>query len=112
MSLSKVLTQIAIEREKQDEKWGQQNHPDGTQPGGLGRYRTSLKLDLARDLYAAAEGGGDLTWIEILGEEVAEAFAEPDPQLLRAELLQVAAVAVAWIECIDRRLAATTKRVA
>ena len=30
-------------------------------------------------------------------------FAEHDPEQLRKELLQVAAVAVAWIEAIDRR---------
>jgi hypothetical protein len=34
---------------------------------------------------------------------VAEALAEDDPTLLRAELIQVAAVAVAWVEAIDRR---------
>ena len=35
-------------------------------------------------------------------EEVAEAFEEHDPARLRSELVQVAAVAVAWVEKIDR----------
>jgi hypothetical protein len=46
-----------------------------------------------------------LKWVDILEEEVAEAAAESDPAKLRAELVQVAAVAVAWIEAIDRRAA-------
>lgn len=41
----------------------------------------------------------------MLLEEVAEAFAESDDARLRAELVQVAAVAQAWIESIDRRSA-------
>ena len=36
-------------------------------------------------------------------EEVAEAFAEADVRRLRAELVQCAAVAVKWVEAIDRR---------
>ncbi|MFI1165600.1 hypothetical protein ACH4UM_18790 [Streptomyces sp. NPDC020801] len=38
-----------------------------------------------------------------VAEEALEALAEDDPGKLRAELVQVAAVAVAWIEAIDRR---------
>ncbi|HYF53037.1 MAG TPA: hypothetical protein VEA41_02135 [Salinarimonas sp.] len=45
-----------------------------------------------------------MTYSQILAEEVAEALAESDPMLLRAELVQVAAVAVQWVEAIDRRL--------
>lgn len=44
-----------------------------------------------------------MDWLHILREEVAEAFAETDPVALRGELVQVAAVAVAWAEAIDRR---------
>lgn len=44
-------------------------------------------------------------WRHILDEEVAEALAETDPERLRAELVQVAAVAVQWIEALDRRAA-------
>ncbi len=49
----------------------------------------------------------DVNWKTILLEEVAEAFAENDPATLRRELVQVAAVAAAWIEAIDRRASAT-----
>ncbi|MEY9934267.1 hypothetical protein ABH926_008932 [Catenulispora sp. GP43] len=39
----------------------------------------------------------------MLLEEVYEALAEVDPAALRAELVQVAAVAAAWVEDIDSR---------
>ena len=96
-----VLDEVADERASQDEKWGEQNHPDGT--GGPGYY--SQLADLTKRLnneYARA-ADGSLSWQGILKEEVYEAFAESDPVKLRTELVQVAAVAVAWIEAIDRR---------
>jgi NTP pyrophosphatase (non-canonical NTP hydrolase) len=82
-----VLDEVRAERERQDRKWGEQNHP----------------LD---------------TWMTVLMEEVGEAAQDVlkgrTPEL-RKELVQVAAVAVAAIEFIDRgcpelpRLNATEK---
>lgn len=47
---------------------------------------------------------GDLTWEDILTEEFWEALAEAgNDDKLEAELIQVAAVTVGWIECIRRR---------
>lgn len=76
---SNVLNDIAIERSTQDSKWGEQNH----QPAD---------------------------WLMILGEEVGEAnkaaleakFGGGLLRDYRKELVQVAAVAVAMIECYDR----------
>lgn len=72
---------ILAERVRQDQKWGEQNHPP-------------------------------IEWLAILTEEVGELAKEvnehrwrerPDSLAkLRAELVQVAAVAVAWLECLDR----------
>ena len=45
---------------------------------------------------------GELTYGAVLLEEVCEAYAEDDPAKVRAELIQVAAVAVAMVEKIDR----------
>ena len=73
-----VLEDVAFERMRQDERWGEQNHED-------------------------------FVWGAILGEEVGEvsrAMLEDRfgaGSNLRDELVQVAAVAIAWIECIDRR---------
>ena len=96
-----VLPEIAAERDRQDEKWGEQNHPDGTGPG----YAPDAKR--ARERCQRAARLGLVSYRDILEEEVYEAFAESDPDLLRAELVQVAAVAVAWIEKLDRERAAS-----
>ena len=95
--MEKILNEIKAERKKQNEKWGEQNHKG-------------------------------IEWIAILSEEVGEAsreildhyFKNPvknsegeyvspangDQALrlsrYREELIQVAAVAVQMIECLDR----------
>jgi hypothetical protein len=96
--LENVLLNLYRERERQHKQWGEQNHPDGT-----GGKRAELDAEDARRRCerAFAEGGG--TWRHLLAEEVAEAFAETDPAKLRAELIQVAALACQWVEAIDRR---------
>jgi hypothetical protein len=97
-----ALDDVAAERERQDAKWGQQNHPDGT--GWVSVYGGDREAaEDARNHCARAFTAGHGTWRHILEEEVREAFAETDPLLLRTELIQVAAVATAWAEAIDRR---------
>jgi len=98
MSLASIQAAITAERLRQDNKFGEQNHPDGT-----GALSYVLERDKARQGCENAFQRGAGTWMHVLIEEVFEAFAEEDPAKLRAELIQVAAVAVAWIEAIDRR---------
>src|ERR1043165_159487 len=93
-----VLDEVAAEGRAIDAKWGEQNHPDGT-----GYWPREFEVEAAREECKAAAKYGYLTWRHVLREEVAEAFAETDPAAIRAELIQVAAVAVAWVEAIDRR---------
>lgn len=93
-----VLGEVLLERRSQDRKWGEQNHPDGT--GATFRVRAA---DTQRVITEVAFEKGEGTWALILLEEVAEALAESDPEALRAELIQVAAVAASWVEAIDRR---------
>lgn len=83
-----ICEEVMHERMLQDNKWGEQNHDP-------------------------------FTWLAILGEEVGEAneaaldannWRTPEPSKFhlsmlskyREELVQVAAVAVAMIECLDR----------
>ncbi|MEV5953753.1 hypothetical protein AB0M11_08240 [Streptomyces sp. NPDC051987] len=98
VTTDRVLSEVLAERIRQDQKWGEQNHNDGT-----GNKSQQHDADRARRWCQDAFGSGYGTWSMILAEEVAEANAERDPAKLRAELIQVAAVAVAWIEAIDRR---------
>ena len=41
--------------------------------------------------------------MHLLREEIAEVFVESDADRLREELIQVAALAVSWVEKIDAR---------
>jgi len=122
----KIIGQVADEAEMSTAKHGDQAHlPNGTGPGGAAVSETVQLLPTpdphgvpadnstvaeaakARCKAASANEGGDgsITWEQILTEEWAEAIAESDPKALRSELVQVASVAVKWIEAIDRRAA-------
>ncbi|GAA3852046.1 hypothetical protein GCM10023084_02800 [Streptomyces lacrimifluminis] len=96
----RVLSEVLAERIRQDDRFGEQNHPDGT--GGV--QSRQLRDEAQKTCQAAAERG-IVTWLHIADEEHCEALAESDPVRLRAELVQGAAVYVAWIEAIDRRTA-------
>ena len=93
-----LLAEVAAEMAWQDERWGEQNHPDGTCLAEDIRIAETAK---SRNDYFVEQDV--LTWRDILWEEVAEAFAEKDPDRLREELIQVAAVATQWAAAIDRR---------
>jgi len=101
-----VLDEVAAERARQDAQWGEQNHPDGSGPRvahGSGIDYMENHAKHARRVCQGAAKDGTLTWRHILLEEIFEALAEEDSAALRTELVQVAAVAVAWAEAIDRR---------
>lgn len=103
-----VINDVLAERDKQDVKWGEQNHPNGTGPKLVWAYSGPAEYvrDVARSETDRMASEGFVTFRDILLEEVAEAFAEEDPAKLRTELIQVAAVAVQWAEAIDRAQAA------
>lgn len=72
-----ILREVSAERDRQDAKWG----------GVPGEDR--------RD---------DHTYAAVLGEEFGEtckAWLERDTDALRSELIQTAAVAIAWVEELD-----------
>jgi hypothetical protein len=110
-----VLNEVYAERCRQDVQYGEQNHLDIQPVSGVSdpewapfvladRYHLLTAKEATRACEAAfAQACGD--WARILVEEVCEAIgAALDSQAhLRRELLQVAAVCVAWVECIDRR---------
>ena len=72
-----VLEEITTERKRQDNKWGEQNHHP-------------------------------FVWLSILGEEYGEACKhclesdQEDYSQYRKELVEVAAVAIAAVESLDR----------
>lgn len=85
MNILHIFDAIRTERQAQDLKWGEQNH-------------------------------NNFEWAAVLMEEVGEVCEAslktashmgeheyPDDTQVREELVQVAAVVVAWIQAIDRR---------
>lgn len=75
-----IVADIKAERERQNEQWGEQTHED-------------------------------YIWLAILTEELGEVaqailhdeFGGPHANTVEAELIQVAAVAVQWLECLRRK---------
>lgn len=110
-----VLCEVAAERARQASKWGPQDYPSLCQAllqrdGGCSPNRMAEEYEIpsesrAKFLCDTAFDRGEGTYAHVLVEEVSEAVCAMDDATIRGELVQVAAVAVAWVEAIDRRLA-------
>lgn len=99
----RIVQEIIAERDRQDAKFGDIESRLTMPSTVLDRrsFETEI-IGLKIEQYARASLGRAPSWTAILAEEVGEAFQELDrPERLRAELVQVAAVVVAWIEAID-----------
>ncbi len=105
---SDVFGEILVERGRQDRKWGEQNHPN------VDPLLTCLPEHVCREYEIPTEKrakylyelfSNNMSWPRIAVEELSEAvsaFAVEDEDAGRAELVQLAAVIVQWIQCIDR----------
>jgi hypothetical protein len=119
-----IAVEILAERDRQDRRWGKpKDLPDGTGPrtypladlawaGHDSTVPRTMGGTTADELATAAKAScdiatkqGNVTYADIFIEEAAEALAESDQENLRAELIQVAAVAVKWVQVIDLRKA-------
>jgi hypothetical protein len=94
---------VLAEMHMQDLKWGERTvHPNGTGPDfGF----TPRLADAMRNRAQKAFSQGSGSWMLILQEEFYEAMAETSPKLLKKELIQVAAVALAWWVALNRKRA-------
>lgn len=115
-----VFEHIKAERRRQVRKWGEQNHPclnktfiDGFEKGDLdiNEFKYSISAYYHIPDEDAAKSACDKrfdfkkgTFADIAIEEMAEITSEPDPVKRRKEIIQLAAVCVAWAEKIDRDL--------
>ena len=121
-----VLTDLVLRRHAQIQQWGHnETMSDGTGPDV--RWAVGLAVDSSGTLHADTcpatygaqaleemvrtrydrkvqrDGVEALTWVDILLEEVTEAFVEDDPAKLYSELADVGAVVVSWMEKIRQR---------
>ena len=109
----RVFEEILHERYKQEEKWGEQDHPSvdpvltgrncGASPERLCEEYEIPTEDRAKFLCNNAAGKNVITWAHIAVEELSEAISAYDDKTRREELIQLAAVVVEWISCIDRK---------
>ena len=106
LDADRVLAEVRGERSWQIAKWGtlhDYSPSEAPRLDGTGWAGSATMARMARAECDNAAAAGVLTWRAILAEEFHEALAESDPAKLRAELVQVAAVAVNWIQAIDYR---------
>lgn len=92
--------EFANEREKQDKKWGEQNHSSIISDVRL--YGIPSEEVAKKNCQESAKQG-HCTWTDIALEEFCEAVYAKDDVDRRKELVQLGAVITAWIECIDRK---------
>lgn len=97
-----VLGEVGDERHRQHAKWGRQDHPS-FDAERMPEYYEMPTAHRARALCEKAFQNGKGTFAHIAVEEFVEAIDAHSEDELRAELVQVAAVCVAWVEAIDRR---------
>lgn len=95
MSLSAVLRAVTEERQRQDKKWGQQNHRHPV-------WMLILAEEVGEVAKEALEREVEDQAARLMNSTVAEVGEVYVKDHLRDELIQVAAVAIAWVECIDR----------
>lgn len=97
-----IAEEVKDELDRQLTKWGEQNHPsviNGLSPESLA-YTYGIPVEtLAK---AHCDNAATITWAHIAVEELCEAVAASSDSERRIELIQLAAVIVSWIECLDR----------
>lgn len=101
-----VLDLVLDERRAQEAQYGGANEllEDGSGPDvrWLGPYTgqpaEEIQKELRRDYEDWEDNEGLPTWVHLVREEMAEAFQENEPERLKEELIQVAALCVSWAE--------------
>lgn len=107
--MNKVLEEISGEREINGSVFGERNHHDGTGEncflfgrGTPGENTYKSLRDRAVEVNGWDDSSDRISFAGVLLEQVFEAVSKSDQDVLRGELLQCAAIAVEWVEKIDR----------
>lgn len=118
VAMDQVLARVREHRHEQVARYGLQRGAqglaDGTGPGvpwlpkaalgavlyGAGAQAIERAFRLDYNLHGGDAGAN---WMRLVREEIAESFAENDPDRLAEELVQVAALCVSWLEDLMTR---------
>lgn len=93
-----LLPTVQQEINKQDEKWGEQNHPCRNV---LLTYKLNSP-DYYKEVCDERAQVGTVTWADIALEELSEAIYEEDIYKRKEEVIQLGAVCVQWAAKIER----------
>lgn len=102
ISTEKVLAEVGQERERQQEKWGEQNHDIALWAAILGEEVGEVHKEIVEIKATALPSIIHADRETILGFNEALSKRRQHIQNYRAELIQVAVVAVQMVECLDR----------
>lgn len=105
-NLKYIFDEVTAERVKQNEKWGEQNHPSLHPAAANGAEQLLVINNLdekgIKELVDDDAKNGNSNWVNISMEEFKESICAPTDYERRNELIQTIAVLVQWIECLDR----------
>ncbi|NJB83641.1 nucleoside triphosphate pyrophosphohydrolase family protein [Wenyingzhuangia aestuarii] len=97
--MEKILKEIVLERKKQDKKWGEQNHSPM-------EWMPILMEEVGEASKEALEHHFNHPALDMEGEkacDLVQGIAQKERlNNYRKEVVQIAAVAVQMIECLDR----------
>ena len=96
-----ILDELFMERERQNCIFGEQNFPLVKK---IDPKENHLRYGIIDEEHAKfrVDNNQELTYFNLLIEEVSEAVSAHDYQSMREELIQVGAVVVQMIEALDR----------
>lgn len=104
-----ILNEVYDEMQKQINKWGVQDHKSHTNNDIIfelgGEHVSNLICHQSKFLTDVKAAMDYVSYLDIFLEEVMEAREEAihgDLENLQIELIQCAAVALSWVECIRR----------
>lgn len=108
---AEIFDEVAAERDRQDVLFGTPNNlPSVPSCGAGGECRLDCAVILLgvpteasiKEAVSLRKQMGTLTWAHVALEELVEAVSAKNAVDRRKELVQLTAVLVAWIECLDR----------
>lgn len=109
--VGKIVYDVLAEIKRQREIHPKDDHPSldvtllnrggGCTPQRMAEHYEMPTEERAKFLCDTATKKGELTWAHIAVEELAEVICEFDEDKMRVEIIQLIAVLVSWVKCID-----------
>lgn len=97
LAIEQALDRVRLARKAQMHHFGQgELWDDGTGSAEFAQLYGEQRRENTR-----ARNMGQLTWRHVIMADVFSALAEPNPDVLRAKVANLAATAIAWVEALE-----------